>query len=130
MALTHASADHRPVGRPLSDIDRAHYIDEGYLVLPRFATADPTLVDATAFGTHPYPGCVDSCTMQFGIYQLPATGFLVGFLVIGWWLLATFVAEHVRTRHVAADVGQPEARADMADDTASVADSPREPLPR
>jgi hypothetical protein len=89
-----------------------------------------TLVDATAFGAHPWPGCVDSCTMQFGIYQLPATGFLVGFLVIGWWLLATFVAEHVRTRHIAADVGQPEARADMADDTASVADSPREPLPR
>jgi transposase len=89
-----------------------------------------TLVDATAFGAHPWPGCVDSCTMQFGIYQLSATGFLVGFLVIGWWLLATFVAEHVRTRHVAADVLQSKGHTDMAEDTAWVADSSREPLHR
>ena len=54
-----------------------------------------TLVDATAFGAQPWPGCVDSCTMQFGIYQLPATAFLIGFLVMGWWLLATGVAEHL-----------------------------------
>jgi hypothetical protein len=89
-----------------------------------------TLVDATAFATHPWPGCVDSCTMQFGIYQLPATAFLVGFLVMGWWLLATGIAEHVRTRHVMADVLKSKGHAHMADDTAFVADSPREPLHR
>jgi phytanoyl-CoA hydroxylase len=40
MALGDVSADHRPVGRPLSDRDRAHYFDEGYLILRRFATAE------------------------------------------------------------------------------------------
>jgi hypothetical protein len=32
-------------------------------------------------------------------------------LVIGWWLLATVVAEHLRTRRLVADVVQPEAGA-------------------
>jgi hypothetical protein len=49
--------------------------------------------------------------MLYGIYQLPATAFLVGLLVIGWWLLATVVAEHLRTRRLVADVVQPEAGA-------------------
>jgi hypothetical protein len=71
-----------------------------------------TLVDATSFGTNPGSAdCVGSCTMLYGIYQLPATAFLVGLLVIGWWLLATVVAEHLRTRRLVADVVQSEARA-------------------
>jgi hypothetical protein len=69
-----------------------------------------TLVDATSFGTNPGSAdCVGSCTMLYGIYQLPATAFLVGLLVIGWWLLATVVAEHVRTRQLVADVVRSEA---------------------
>jgi phytanoyl-CoA hydroxylase len=44
MALTGASTDNRRGAHLLSDSDRAHFFDDGYLVLRQFATADEVAV--------------------------------------------------------------------------------------
>lgn len=81
-----------------------------------------TLVDATTFWASSGRGreCVDGpCESLFGVYQLPATAFLVGLLVVGWWLLATVVADLRRERAAASDPAPPAEAADAVDGEAS-----------
>jgi hypothetical protein len=78
------------------------------------------LVDATTFGANPGRDCFDaSCERLYGIYQLPATAFLVGLLVIGWWLLVTVVTDLRRERAVTSDPAPPAEAADPVEDEPS-----------
>jgi hypothetical protein len=81
-----------------------------------------TVVEATAFDT------------RYGVYVLPGAGFLVGFLVTGWWVLGGLVADRWGTRRAStgqaggAEEVEPERDGDDRLDAASPGDA--RPVPQ